>query len=92
MRPSHRRNAGDAGHEAFLDERIDRRRKPALAPGELHVGCSDVETLRDWDDDVVFRDVGLLGEESPRHVVIKAAGRVITFLGTHELGRFERET
>ncbi len=37
MRPPHGRNAGNAGRVALFDERIDRRRKPALAPGGFHV-------------------------------------------------------
>ena len=37
MRPPHGRNAGNAGHVGLFDERVNRRRKPALAPGGFHV-------------------------------------------------------
>ena len=92
MRPPHGRNAGNAGSVALFDERINRRRKPAFAPGGFHVRSSDAEAFGDRDDRLAFRDIGVFGKERARNVVIEDAGRGVVLFGAHELGRLECET
>jgi hypothetical protein len=92
MGPPHCRYAPDASHVCLFDERFDRRKKPALAPGVFYVRGGDAEAFGEWGDDRAFRDIGVFGEECARDVVIKGSDGAIALFDAHEFGRLQRET
>jgi hypothetical protein len=60
-------------------------------PGGFDFRAGYSETLRDWNDDVGFGDIGLLGEERARCVVIERGDCVVAALRAYEFGRLEGE-
>ena len=55
MRPTHSRNAGNAGRVRLCDERVHGGSEPALAPGSRYVRSEHAEALGDRDDDLGLR-------------------------------------
>ena len=92
IRPPHGWDAPNADLVPIFDERVDRRRKPALVPGGFHVRSRDAEAFSDWDDDLAFRDIGVFGEKRARNVVAKNADFAVPLLSAHELSSLKRKT